>query len=168
MIRTELAVCPMRQTRSSACQLSAGVQSRSTKITRLARVKSDIDAIAARVKADEDRAQRPGEAPGPPSPLVRDGAALKRKLESIERMLWIPPKTPGIVDDSSVALSRISRVISSLGSSWDAPTPAQLEYLAEAERLLEKGIAEVDRFFATDLPAYQDAVRKAEIGYLGP
>ncbi len=153
-----------------ATTMRAGaLQERATAaIARVTRAKNDLDAIAARIRADEEQARKAGDAPKEPDPLARQSGELKKKLETIERMLWIPPKTAGIVDDSSVALSRISRVLSSLGSSWDAPTPAQLQYLAEAEQILDRAVAEVDRFFADELPAYREAVRKREIGLLMP
>lgn len=151
-----------------ATTLRAGtIQERAAEaIARLTRAKADIDAIAALVRASEEQARKTGEAPGEPNPLVRQGADLKKKLETIERRLWTPPKTPGIVDNSQVALSRISRVISSLGSSWDAPTAAQLRYLEEAERLVEAGVADVERVFSNEVAAYRDAVNRSGIGLL--
>ncbi len=158
-----------RVDKEAATQRAGALQERAADaIVRVTRAKADIDAIAARVRADEERARKPGDAPKEPSPLVRQGADAKKKLEIAERMLWIPPRTPGINDDSKVALSRISRVISSLGSSWDAPTPAQLQYLAEAEQLLDAALAEVDRLFAAEMTQYREAVAKAGIGLLAP
>ncbi|HSN69667.1 MAG TPA: hypothetical protein VLV48_10495, partial [Thermoanaerobaculia bacterium] len=81
-----------RREKDAATMRAGALQERATEaISRLARVKGDIDAIAARVAADEERARKPGDAPAEPNPLVREGAALKKKLEKIERMLWIPP-----------------------------------------------------------------------------
>ncbi|HEY0594093.1 MAG TPA: hypothetical protein VGF40_20145, partial [Thermoanaerobaculia bacterium] len=158
-----------RLEKEAATRRAGALQERATEaIARVARAKADIDAIAARVRDEEERTRKPGDAPGEPSPVVRRGADLKKELERIEKTLWIPPRTKGIVDDSKVALSRISRVLSSLGSSWDAPTPAQLQYLAEAEQILDGAVAEVDRFFAETMPAYREAVSKAGIGYLAP
>ena len=53
-----------------------------------------------------------------------------------------------------------------LESSWDAPTAGHLEYLADARELLNRAIAETDRFFAGELAAYREEVRSKGIELL--
>ncbi len=63
---------------------------------------------------------------------------------------------------------RIGYVGGSLGSSWDAPTPAQLTYLQQAESMLRTALAELNRVFDTDVAAFRGQVEGAGISFLEP
>ncbi|HVR43896.1 MAG TPA: hypothetical protein VMS56_10700 [Thermoanaerobaculia bacterium] len=130
-------------------------------ITRIIRTRGDIDAVSAKLSAASE--SKDGDRGAEPDPLVKEGADLSRQLSAIERMLWVPPRTKGIVDTSQVAWTRLGRAASSIASSWDAPTAAQMAYLAEAEAILAKGIAELDRFFAEQMPPYRERVRASGV-----
>ncbi len=83
-------------------------------------------------------------------------------------MFWeAPGTTKGIVRFDS-PLRRIGYVGGSLSSSWDAPTPAQLTYLGQAESMLEAALAELNRVFGEDVAAFRGQVEGAGISFLEP
>ncbi|HET7710824.1 MAG TPA: hypothetical protein VFL80_02745, partial [Thermoanaerobaculia bacterium] len=127
-------------------------------IDRITKTRSDIDAVIARRQTPP----KPGERPAPDT-LVIEGRRLKQRLDVVEKMFWVPPKTKGIVSDADVALSKIGYVQSALSSSYDAPTPAQLAYLRQAEARLEQAVSEMNRLFAEDVARFREAVRKSEL-----
>ncbi|PYQ27943.1 MAG: hypothetical protein DMF56_17510 [Acidobacteria bacterium] len=123
-------------------------------IERIRKTRADIDAVAAKLKKDDDSAE--------PDPLIKQGNALKKQLDAIERRLWNPPKTKGLVADLD-AMSKVQYPIQSLQSSWDAPTPAQLTYLTYAEGVLKEVLGEYNRLYSEDVGKYREAVRKQNL-----
>jgi hypothetical protein len=123
-------------------------------IERIQKTRADIDAIAAKLKKDEPRAE--------PDPLVKSGNALKEKLDRMERRLWTPPKTKGIVAETDV-WSKIQYPLYGLESSWDEPTAAQITYLERAETELRAVLADYNKLFAEDVAKYREEVRKASL-----
>ena len=55
-----------------------------------------------------------------------------------------------------------------MGSSWEAPTPANLDYLRQAEALAEKVLADNDQLFATKVADFRQQVAAAGIALLPP
>jgi hypothetical protein len=90
---------------------------------------------------------------------------LGERLDALEKKLWTPEDAKGIPAEDD-AWSDVSYALRALGSSFDAPTAAQLKYLARAERSVEKAMAEVDRVYAEELPAFKAKVDAAGIGLL--
>ena len=123
-------------------------------IERIRKTRADIDAVAAKLKKDDDSAE--------PDPLIKQGNALKKQLDAIERRLWNQPKTKGLVADLD-AMSKVQYPIQSLQSSWDAPTPAQLTYLTYAEGVLKEVLGEYNRLYSEDVGKYREAVRKQNL-----
>jgi len=93
---------------------------------------------------------------------VKSGAELKKKLDAMEKRLWSPPKTKGIVADTD-AMAKVQYPLQSMQSSWDAPTPAQLAYLTYAEGLLREVLADYNKLYSDSVAQYRDAVRKANL-----
>ncbi|MDP9192190.1 MAG: hypothetical protein M3P06_10870 [Acidobacteriota bacterium] len=125
-----------------------------TAIERIQKTRADIDAVAAKLKKDEPGAE--------PDPVVKSGNALKESLDRLERRLWTPPKTKGIVAETDV-WSKISYPLFAMQSSSDAPTTAQLTYLDQAEVELRKVLEEFNRVFAEDVAKYREEVRKGSV-----
>jgi hypothetical protein len=123
-------------------------------IERIRKTRADIDAVAAKLKKDEESAE--------PDPLVKSGSDLKKKLDAMERRLWSPPKTKGIVAETD-ALSKVQYPLQSLQSSWDAPTSSQLTYLTYAEGILSDVLADYNKLFSEDVARYREAVRKGNL-----
>jgi photosystem II stability/assembly factor-like uncharacterized protein len=129
-------------------------------IDRIQKTRADIDSVSSKLKKDDDAADKT------PDPLVKSGTALKRRLDEIEKKLWVPPKTKGIIADRD-ALSKIQYPLFSLQSTWDAPTPAQLTYLDRAEAMLREVIAEFNKLFAEDVAKYREEVRAKNVMLFG-
>ncbi len=99
---------------------------------------------------------------------MKAGRELKEKLDELEKMFWTPPGTTKGIQRVNNTFRRIGYVGGSLGSSWDAPTPAQLTYLQQAESLLEEALAELNRVFGEDVAAFRGEVEAAGISFLEP
>jgi photosystem II stability/assembly factor-like uncharacterized protein len=131
-------------------------------IVRIRQTRTDIDAITAKQKKDDDE---PAPADKAPDPITKAAGDLKKKLDAMEKRLWVPPKTKGIVAETDVQ-SKISYPLFSLQSSWDAPTPSQLAYLERAEAELRKVLADYNKLFAEDVARFREEVRKLNVQLL--
>lgn len=131
-------------------------------VEQIIKTRQDIAAVTGKVKTDS--AGRAGDGKID-DPLVEPSRVLGEQLDRVERMLWVPPKTRGIVAETD-ALSKVSYVLGSLQSSWDAPTAAQLAYLDEASTYVRRAIEELNRVFATDVKGFRDEVRKRSLELL--
>jgi hypothetical protein len=125
-------------------------------IERIQKARADITTVATKLKKDDEKE---------PDALVKSGKDLEDKLSKMERRLWVPPKTKGIPADTDV-LSKLSYPMSALESSWDAPTVAQLAYLARAEALLNGVLADLNKLFDEDVANYREEVKKRGVGLL--
>jgi len=125
-------------------------------IERIQKTRADIESVSSKLKKDEDAADKT------PDPLVKSGGELKKLLDAMEKRLWLPPKTKGIVADTDV-LSKIQYPMQSLQSSWDAPTPAQLAYLERAEAQLRVVLADFNKLFAEEVAKYREEVRAKNV-----
>jgi hypothetical protein len=92
---------------------------------------------------------------------------LQKPLDDLERKLWIPPKTKGYVPEDD-ALSKIQYIATSLASSWDAPTPAQLDYLHDAERTLAAALEAFDAVFSGQVAEFRRQAREVGLAELLP
>ncbi|HJQ35947.1 MAG TPA: hypothetical protein VKB93_02300 [Thermoanaerobaculia bacterium] len=141
-----------RQAKYAAILRAGALQEKTTEaIERIRKTRADIDAVAAKLKKDDDSAD--------PDPLIKQGGDLKKKLDAMEKRLWSPPKTKGIVAETD-ALSKIQYPLQSLQSSWDAPTPAQLAYLTYAEGVLREVLADYNKLYSEDVARFREAVAK--------
>jgi photosystem II stability/assembly factor-like uncharacterized protein len=132
-------------------------------LERIQKTRADIDSVSSKLKKDEDVDDR---ADKTPDPLVKAGTELKKRLDAMEKRLWQPPKTKGIIAETDV-LARINYPLESMQSSWDAPTPAQLAYLERAEGLLKTVLADFNKLFAEDVAKYRDEVRAKNVTLFG-
>ena len=129
-------------------------------VTRIVSTRSDLDVVLQKRKKETDDAEdeaAAGTDEEEEDALVVSATELRDRLTEIEKKLWVPPKTRGIVAEKD-ALSKVGYAMFSLMSSWDAPTPAQLDYLAQARALLEEVIAELNDLFATDVAGFRAKV----------
>ena len=98
--------------------------------------------------------------------LKKAARDLRKKLDTVEKKLYTPSSTRGIIDESGVAFSQADIARRSIESSWDRPTAAQLVALEQAEALAKTALAEVDRVWAEDVAAFRQRVEAAGIGLL--
>jgi hypothetical protein len=97
---------------------------------------------------------------------VKSGTALKKRLDEMEKRLWVAPKTKGIVAETDV-LGKIQYSLQAMQSSWDAPTPAQLAYLERAEAQLRTVLADFNKLFTEDVAKYREEVRAKNVTLFG-
>ena len=141
-----------RQAKNDAIVRAGRLQEIATEaIERIHKTRADIDAVAVKLKKDEPNAE--------PDPLVKTGNALKQKLDAMERRLWVPPTTKGILAETDV-YSKIGLPLYALQSSWDAPTEAQLTYLSRAEEALRVVLADYNRLFSEDVARFRESAAK--------
>ncbi|HYC92925.1 MAG TPA: hypothetical protein VEO54_27215 [Thermoanaerobaculia bacterium] len=127
-----------------------------TAIERIQKTRADIDSVSSKLKKPDDAADKT------PDPLVKSGTALKRRLDEMEKRLWVPPKTKGIPAETDV-LGKIQYPLQAMQSSWDAPTPAQLAYLERAEAQLRTVLADFNKLFAEDVAKYRQEVQAKNV-----
>jgi photosystem II stability/assembly factor-like uncharacterized protein len=147
-----------RQSKYDAILRAGRLQETATAaIERIQKTRADIDAVAAKLKKDEPAAE--------PDPVVKAGNALKESLDRLERKLWTPPKTKGIIAETDV-WSKIGYPLFAMQSSADAPTAAQLTYLDQAEVELRNVLEEFNKVFAEEVAKYREEVRKGSVELL--
>ncbi|HVS04214.1 MAG TPA: hypothetical protein VMT16_15730 [Thermoanaerobaculia bacterium] len=135
-------------------------------IRRVRAAKGDLEAAAGKIRAgylergEKDR--RVVEA----DPLLVRGQELGKRLGELEKLLWVAPETKGIVPDTGVLLSELWMAGWALQSSWDAPSPTQLQYLERARRLSDETLPRVERFFSDELEPYRRQLGERGVGLL--
>jgi len=134
-------------------------------IWRVRRTRDDVGIVQQKVKDGATAAGEKDKKRLAELPLVKDGKALKEGLVKIEKLLWQSPETKGIVADTDV-YSRIQTATFFVDSSWDPPSPTQLEHVARAEEKLAAVQKEIDAFFAKEVAAYRAKVAEASVGLL--
>ncbi len=138
-------------------------------INRIRSTREDIKVIVKKARIAQKEIQSTnGQAENNTKPykkLIATADSLQKSLDKLERKLWTPPKTKGIVGDRD-AMSKIGYVLRSLNSSFDAPTEAQKTYLRQARALIEKRLKEVNEFFITQVAEFRQQVEQTKIGLL--
>ncbi|HEX7184424.1 MAG TPA: hypothetical protein VF756_21540 [Thermoanaerobaculia bacterium] len=135
-------------------------------VDRITRTRSDVNAITAKIRKLDEEAKRQGAAEDPARKEVLDASRdLLKKLDKQERQLWQPDDTKGIQRNADLE-SKINYVTRAAGSSWDAPTPAQRAYLAQAEKGLQKAVDDLNRLFNEDVAAFRTKVQGLRIELL--
>ncbi|HEX7420016.1 MAG TPA: hypothetical protein VF505_09030, partial [Thermoanaerobaculia bacterium] len=120
-------------------------------IERIQKTRADIDALK---KPDNDE----------PSPLTASARSLKRKLDAMERRLWSPPKGKDLNPPTDV-MSQLRSPLQGLQSSFDAPTDAQLAWLAKAEAAYRLVLSDYNKLFAEDVAKFFETAKKQDVEY---
>jgi hypothetical protein len=137
-------------------------------VARIQRTRTDLDAALAKFKAREDADKKDGsetKEKGPSAELSKSARELRRKLDELERRLWVPEGSKGLLPRVGLE-SQIDEVARSIGSSWDAPNPAQLANLDRAETQTREVLADINRLFAEDVAAFRAKVRELSLELL--
>jgi photosystem II stability/assembly factor-like uncharacterized protein len=139
-------------------------------VERILNTRSDIDVVVKKAQQAEKKTKSTSgeETQSKASPyqsLMESADALQKALNQMERKLWKPPKTKGIVADTD-AMSKIRYVLRSLNSSFDAPTPAQLTYLRQAEALIDQVLKDFNQLFEQQVAAFRRQVEESGINLL--
>ncbi len=131
-------------------------------LNRLKAVRADLDVVERKVR---ERARAAGEKDADKiakNPLIEKAGKLKGELAKVEKKLWQPPETKGIVADDD-AFSDLYRGIWAVDSSWDRPSASALAYLAVAEKTIDASIGELDKLLAEQVEPFRDEVAKEGI-----
>lgn len=116
--------------------------------------------------AEDKKSSGPtADTPSSEDPLWTAAEKLTTRLDSIERRLWIPPKTPGLQRDDD-PWSTLSYVESALEAEFGKPTPAQLNYLSEVEKQVSAVLVDLDGLMNTEVTQFRNEVRKSGVGFL--
>ena len=123
-------------------------------IERIRATRSDLDAVAERIRLGNAEALRNEMLKEAALPLAKEAKSVREGLEKLELRFWWPRDTVGITPDTDV-LSRLAYVRGYLGSSWSRPNATHLEYLRQARRELEAALADLNAFYAKEVEAYR-------------
>jgi hypothetical protein len=100
-------------------------------------------------------------------------AALQTRTDSVKAQanrllgrLRLAPDTKGIVDDTTM-LSRVQRALGEATSTPDEPAAARVARLDWTISAANALLAEIDRFYATQVTPYREALRAAGFEPLG-
>ncbi len=152
------------QAREAALQRLGAVQGEVVDaMDRVDAARKDLDVVLRKL---EPRKEPGVEAQDPHADLRKAARDLRGKLTEIEKRLWVPPATKGIVVDRT-AIGRLDEVNEILSSTLAAPSPTVTTTLGHAETAARAILADVDRLFAEDVAAFDQKVRAAGIGLLG-
>jgi photosystem II stability/assembly factor-like uncharacterized protein len=154
-----------RAREAASRRAEALLQALSTAVERVRDTRSDVDAVVARIEKRK-KAESPSPEPdAKPDPLVESAGKLKEGLGNLERRLWQPYDSVGIQPETDV-LTATGTTLGYILSSWAPPSPTHLEYLRQAEKRVGDILADVDRFFATDVAAFRKAADAAGVRLL--
>jgi photosystem II stability/assembly factor-like uncharacterized protein len=150
------------QGREAALGRAAALQERTVAaIERLLATRADLDtAVAKARKLGDDKPARQEM-----KDVLAAGKTLRASLDGLERELWVPPGTKGLLRDRDL-FSKVQGVVSVLDSSWDAPSANHEARLREAEAEAEAVLAKVEALYAGEVAQFRDKVRAAGIGLL--
>ena len=102
--------------------------------------------------------------------MVESANKLKGDLDKLELRLWTPYDAVGIQPGNDAA-TKVFFAFGYVLSSWSPPSPTHLEYLRQAEKAVNDTLADINRFFATDVAAFRksaDAAGARLLPDLGP
>lgn len=156
-----------REAKASAIQRAGKLQELLTEaIERIRNTRADIDVLLKKAREAEKDKKVEKEKETPAKALAKAGTALKDALTELEKRFWVPPDTKGIVEERGRPFAENENVLQSLQSSWDAPTPAQMTALRQAEELAAKALADFNQLFETKVAEFRKQVEEARIELL--
>jgi photosystem II stability/assembly factor-like uncharacterized protein len=158
--RTERAVVAMRQNLETVTRGQQVLARLRDTQDRLQRTHATLDLYAAELKRWEgaDSTTRKS--------LAERTDSVKARVSRYLDRLRLPADTKGIVDDTTVT-ARVGTALGQATSTPDAPSPERITRLDWAVARADALIAEIDRFYSTDVSEYRDALRAAGFDPLG-
>jgi photosystem II stability/assembly factor-like uncharacterized protein len=136
-------------------------------VDRITRTRTDVNAVTAKLRKQDEEAKRANPDAEDPArkELLASARRLLKGLDTLEKRFWHSEQLRGLLPDDDFE-SRIGGSARSIGSSWDAPTPAQLSTLDRSERDLKNALNDLNKFFAEDVAAFRAKVRDAKVELL--
>jgi photosystem II stability/assembly factor-like uncharacterized protein len=145
--------------REAAIRRAAGFQeATAAAVERLIAARADVTTAIA-------KARKAGDGNPAAKELATAGEALKAKLEALERELWIPPGTKGLLRDREL-YSKVQGLVGLIDSSWDPPNATHEARLTRMDADVKAAQAEVDALFAGDVATFKAQMTAAGIGLL--
>ncbi|HTG33239.1 MAG TPA: hypothetical protein VLB76_09930 [Thermoanaerobaculia bacterium] len=138
-------------------------------INRISATRKDVNLVLARLDAQDKERERNGAAKGGDDAgkaLRQSARDLQKKLSAVERRLYVPPDTKGLVSDETTALSKVENARRVISSSWETPSATANAYLDETDRTVREVLADFNKLYAEDVPAFQRKLADAKIGLL--
>jgi hypothetical protein len=126
------------------------------------RAREDVELVQRRVKEKAEAAGERDPRKRDELPLVKAGEKLKESLTALEKQLWQPPETRGLVADTDV-LSEIRKPFGHLLSSWDPPSPNDLAHVARAESRLATLRPRMEKVFADEVEPFRRQAAEAGV-----
>jgi photosystem II stability/assembly factor-like uncharacterized protein len=136
-------------------------------INRISATRKDVNQVLARLDERDRERERDGETRGKDDAgkaLRQSARDLQRRLSMVERRLYVPPDIKGLVEDDTTALSQVESARRAIGSSWQTPSATERAYIQSAEAATRTALADVNKLYAEDVPAFQKKVADAGIG----
>lgn len=122
-------------------------------IERVRSTRDDVDAILKRAGSKDESKD-----------LTEAGRALQRKLNDMEKRLFIPPGTKGLLDDQTVS-AKVGGALQAL-NNWSPMGGNQKTYVEQAEKAVRDILVDVNRLFAEDVAAFRQKVEQSKVNLL--
>jgi hypothetical protein len=145
-------------------------------VNRIAATRKDVGVVLGKLDAQAAERERSGASNADtgkgtedPNKALRQAARdLQKKLSAVEKTLYTPPDTKGIVDEEDRALNKVQNAGRALGSAWGTPSATTRAYVEEAEATVREALAGFNKLYAEDVAAFRQKVADAKIDLLGP
>jgi len=142
-------------------------------INRIGTTRKDVNQALARLDARNKEKERDA-APNDGTPAKPDASEkalrqsardLQKKLSTVERRFYVSADVKGLLEDDTTALSEVVR--RAIGNSWEAPAPNTAADLEEADATTRAALADFNKLYAEDVPAFRKQLADARIDLLG-
>lgn len=124
-------------------------------VDRIVKTRKAIDGVLETIRDRSDSTSRE---------LQRSASELKRQLTDVaDKFVEEANRVQGISRSSQTVASKLSSIMNSLSSSWDAPNSTQQIYLRQAEDILEGALKEFNSVFRQNVSAFRQKVEAARL-----
>jgi photosystem II stability/assembly factor-like uncharacterized protein len=139
-------------------------------VDRIAATRKDVDVVLRKLEpSDKEKKEQEADPKakdnGPHKDLQKAARDLQKKLTDLEKKLWVSPDVKGIIDDRT-ALNRVRDAEFGAFSTYEPPSANIRVYLDQAEAQVKSTLADVNKLFAEDVPAFRQKVKDAKIDLL--
>ncbi len=138
-------------------------------INRINATRKDVTLALGKLDARDKERERDGGTAKPDDAekaLRQSARDLQKRLSTVERRLYVPPDVKGLVEDDTTALSQVKNVRRAVGSAWEVPSATTQAYLDEADATVRSVLADFNKLYAEDVPAFQRKLAGARIDLL--
>jgi hypothetical protein len=136
---------------------------------RLAATRREVNAALAKLDARDRERERAGGAKGPDEAgkaLRQSARDLQKKISAVERRLLVSSEQKGLMEDPWTVVNYVDRARRAIGTSWQNPNATATAYMEQAEAVARPVLADVNKLYAEDVPAFQKKLADAKIEVL--